>query len=377
MRMNSEYALTLKKVDIIIIVLNIITLLVCMHYSIYSALIGYLVVIDWSATMLILCSGHQIINKHFLIFICVTMAIAVIGCLFNSGGIGSIVILWNFLIMIYLSVHIKLQLYTIQIISLSYILLSIYWLLIGEAGEYNTNTIGVIALLGVCFGIILSTTIRIRAIAYSIVALSFVISYMIEKNISHSRTCFICGVAMIVFVYAIPRKIMSLKFVYWTMVSILTVGSLAWTQLYVYMYKTNIILDLKFSAKRFFTGREQIWIEMWNALDAHWLTGVGSGYQMASFMDGGFNVHNSMFNFLVVYGIIVFLLILSALLYKFKDIYIKIRFNGETLSYIGMCAIFTLFIHALAEVSFISSVFYAPILTLLCIVNSCTIQKNI
>ena len=170
---------------------------------------------------------------------------------------------------------------------------------------------------------------------------------------------------------------MSLKFVYWTMVSILTVGSLAWTQLYVYMYKTNIILDLKFSAKRFFTGREQIWIEMWNALDAHWLTGVGSGYQMASFMDGGFNVHNSMFNFLVVYGIIVFLLILSALLYKFKDIYIKIRFNGETLSYIGMCAIFTLFIHALAEVSFISSVFYAPILTLLCIVNSCTIQKNI
>ena len=149
-----------------------------------------------------------------------------------------------------------------------------------------------------------------------------------------------------------------------------TFGSLALTKIYVYLYNASITINLIFSTKRFFSGRELIWIEMWNELDKHWLTGVGSQYNMASLVNGGFNVHNSILNFWAVYGVIVFILALGIIFYKFYDMYKKICFRAIKLSYVGMCCIFVLFIHAIAETTLISSMFYGPILTLFCLTNS-------
>lgn len=270
----------------------------------------------------------------------------------------------------YLSTCIKLNNYSVRWISIMYIVLSYYWLIIGEISSYNPNTIGIIALLGVCFSFVFSSTLHSPYFKILITVTSILISFLLYKNISHSRTCFICGVLMLTFAWFIPSKIFSCKLIYWITGLLCTLGSLILTKVYIYLYNANIAINSAFSSKHFFSGRELIWIEVWKELDKHWFTGIGSQYNMTSLINGGFNVHNSILNFLAVYGLVVFILILGIMFYKFKDMYNKIYFKTKNLSYIGMCCIFILFIHAFAETTLISSMFYGPILTLFCLVNS-------
>ena len=357
------------KNEIIILFLNLVTILACLNYTIYETFVNYLVAIDTSCMLAILFTNFKI-NKRFLIYLIILLIVAVFSCIINGGGIGSLFVLLNFVLLVYTSTFVIISQKWVKLFSVLYILLLLYWSFFGELSLYNPNTIGIIALMGVCFGIIYSSTLKSKKIAVVFVAVILLVSYQLETEISQSRTCFICGILLTLIVYFLPAKIFSAKPIYWSICIVLTIGSLFWTRLYVYLYKNSIDITLGFSTKNFFSGREAIWIEMWRELESKWITGVGTGYSMNAIVSKGFNVHNSIFNFLVVYGIIVFVLLMVLIFYKFKDQFNKIEFKKLDLSFIAMGCIFIIFIHAFSETTLISSLFYGPIFTIFCLVNS-------
>lgn len=354
-----------------------ITILTCLNYVFYEVFVNYLVMIDAVCITLILIHNYKI-SKKYLKYLILLFFIASISCMVNGGGIGSLLVLYNFTTLVYISTYLEIHnIRLIKCLAICYVLLMLYWLLWGNLSLYNKNTIGIIALLGVCFGAIYSSTLKSRIKRCLFLAFLLLVAYQVENQISESRTCLICGLLLIVMVYILPVKIFSIKSVYCTICFLLTIGSLIWTRLYVYLYQNSIEISFGMSTKRFFSGREMIWIEMWKQLEEKWIAGVGTGYQMNSIASRGFNVHNSIFNFLVVYGVFVFVLIMAIIIYKFYRQYKKVRFRKLDLSFISMSCVFIIFFHAFSETTLISSVFYGPIFTLFCLVNTNETNDNL
>ena len=73
---------------------------------------------------------------------------------------------------------------------------------------------------------------------------------------------------------------------------------------------------------RTFSGRQEIWTELWQAFSRSPVTGIGSGYELKSFEI--FEVHNGMFDILTVHGTVVFVLVVVMLWRACNRVYINL-----------------------------------------------------
>lgn len=132
-----------------------------------------------------------------------------------------------------------------------------------------------------------------------------------------SVLCAVCyqarsaALSMMVFAvcYFISPVIFNNRAIYNAWVSLLTLGSLIFTGLYSLLGTTGWNLRLLY--KDVLSGRELIWGELWSEFLKRPLTGIGSSYEMKSFFI--FEVHNGVFDILVVHGLIVFICVMILL----------------------------------------------------------------
>ena len=121
------------------------------------------------------------------------------------------------------------------------------------------------------------------------------------------------ALSMIVFgaVYLLTPFIISKRVVFNLWIFLFTAGSIIFTLVYALIGISG--WNVRFLYKDFLSGREMIWGELWQEFLKRPVTGIGSSYEMKNFFM--FEVHNALFDILVVHGIIVFILV-SYLLIK-------------------------------------------------------------
>ncbi len=138
-----------------------------------------------------------------------------------------------------------------------------------------------------------------------------IISYYLSR-------CALIGALVFTVLILIPRKFWTHragKVFYGIMTLGLTVGTVLFSLLLVWLGSMRDILNVKILYKDFFSGREEVWGELWGEYLRHPITGMGSSYKLHVVdLEGTFEVHNGLLDILFVHGSIVFIVVLCFLI---------------------------------------------------------------
>lgn len=176
--------------------------------------------------------------------------------------------------------------------------------------DYNFNMAGLTFMLFMMMGVTFLEFLK-REKYYDYLTLAQILMYVtafIYATLYHSR-CAMAGILVFGFCILI-RRILSVERLLFTILLILTTaGSVLFTMVYVILGEKGH--HGRFLYKDLFSGRHLIWKELWAAYLTHPVTGTGSSYALKSF--DIFEVHNGLFDILVVHGTVVFFLVLILL----------------------------------------------------------------
>jgi hypothetical protein len=184
-------------------------------------------------------------------------------------------------------------------------------------------------------------------------------------------------ILFMIFRYCIPKKWWKNKALYILLILLATLGSLAFVGLYVYIGETGANFKLPFFYKEVFSGREAIWHELFDLLvhdERRYtvFTGIGTNFELTSFFEK--NVHNAMYNFVVIHGIIVFAGILYFIykrLWGFRD---RIAESGRGYSGMApltaMCALMAVFFESYLDVDLIWADYALNLIFLLAVIDA-------
>ena len=301
-------------------------------------------------------SEAKSLNIDFII----TMALVIItgvNLLVVKSGLGAFFVMTDFAAIWYLSDKIRLKKWQLYTLSGAYLLLMLYWFFYAYGWMFadyryyamNTNTASTFTMFSLlCLFILLEMLYE----KYKIVGLFMVIVLVKAFQITlyhRGRGSFIMLVFFLLFRFIIPKKWWDNKKFFWTLAIFSTFGSLLFVAFYVFLGTTGVNFRLPFFYKDLFSGREAIWLEFWNLFKAKPLTGIGTNVTIESFFE--FNVHNAMYNILVIHGLIVFILTIVLIfrrLWKYAG-----SFTKSNVSLAAVSAVFAIFIESFFDVDLI------------------------
>lgn len=307
--------------------------------------------------------------------------IAGINLLIVDSGKGAFFVIANFVLIWYLSDKIHLSSRQITGMSALYMLLLLYWLLIAypkmfsdfDSYAYNTNTAATFTVFTLLCAFVLLQKLYEK---HEIVGLFMVIILMkgIQLVLWHrARGAFIMLAAFIFFNFAAPKKWWQSKKLFRMLALLATLGSLVFVFVYVLVGTTGVNFQIPFFYKPVFSGRNRIWYEFWTLFSQKPLTGIGTNVTLESFWE--FNVHNAMYNILVVYGVIVFAGVLYFIykrLSKFREIVINNR-----LALCALSAVIAVFFESYFDVDLIWADYALNLIFLLAVVNNKSGTKKV
>ncbi len=233
-----------------------------------------------------------------------------------KSGFGCFFVAVNFALIWYLSSEIRFTKWQIYLFGALYAALMLYWFFFVYTWMFadytsfamNTNTAAtftVFSMLGVF--VFLTALYEKHPIAGLFIVMALV--KCLQISLYHrSRGAFIMLGVFFVLRFLVPRKLWEKKGFFVTVCALATFGSLAFVAFYVWLATTGVNFRMPFFYKNIFSGREAIWLEFWNMFKASPLTGTGTNFTISSFFE--FNVHNAMYNILVIHGVLVFALTL-------------------------------------------------------------------
>jgi O-antigen ligase len=216
--------------------------------------------------------------------------------------------------------------------------------------DYNFNMVGlvfmVIGILSLLFLEILREKFELGYLIY--VEIMLYVTITLYTILYHSR-CAMVGLLLFGLFVIAGKKIGTSKVFFRCLTLLATVGSILFTVLYVYL--GSISFNLKFLYKDLLSGREDIWRDLWEVFLKSPVTGIGSSYKMRNFFI--FEVHNGLFDILVVHGILVFIV---ALLFLLKRLFqFQTRFVNTNQMCITMAGFFAMLFTSFFENYFIVS----------------------
>lgn len=288
-------------------------------------------------------SEAKSLNIDFLITVALIIVTGV-NLMIVKSGLGAFFVVADFVAIWYLSGKINLKKWQLYTISGAYLLLMLYWFFYAYGWMFadyryyamNTNTASTFTMFSLlCLFILLEMLYE----KYKIVGLFMVIVFVKAFQITlyhRGRGSFIMLALFLLFRYVIPKKWWKNKKFFWGVAIFSTFGSLLFVAFYVFLGTTGVNFRLPFFYKDLFSGREAIWLEFWNLFKAKPLTGIGTNVTIESFFE--FNVHNAMYNILVIHGLVVFLLTIALIfrrLQKYRESFMN--------SYACMSALFAVF----------------------------------
>ena len=291
---------------------------------------------------------------------------------------GCILILADFLLIWYLSSHLRLDGRILEFMNLVFLLVFIVWFAIDLAFSYNSNTGASVTVFTFMCAMLFISRLSAKREIYGLITVLCVVR-LVNLVLWHlARGAFIALALFLVFYYLVPESFYKNKRIWTALAFFSTLGSLAFVIFYVALAATGVNFQMPFFYKSLFSGREQIWLEIWKLLRDKLLTGIGSGYVLDSFFE--YNIHNVMYDILAVHGCIVFVLALFLIISRMLKMRECFEASGGRALRLKLLAAAGLF--AIAIESFIDMDLmwpdYSPVLLflLLNIFSDCNLEKN-
>ena len=315
-------------------------------------------------------------DREFIILILV-MAVTLINLLIVGSGFGAFFVAADFMLIFFLSGRLKLSETGIIIIAGCYAALLIYWFFIAYPRlfadyayyGYNTNTAATFTIYTLLC-VFLLTVILSEKKGWEEPA-GFIMTLLMVKGVQlalyhRARGAFIMLILFMVLWFLVPGKWWDVKGFYYGIWILATFGSLLFVAMYVAVGATGVNFRLPFFYKDIFSGRDKIWYEFFTLFIKKPLTGIGTNVTIESFFE--FNVHNAMYNFLVIDGILVFAGIIYFILAFAKRAFR--RASGRRLSLCALVIILSVFFESYFDVDLIWADYSLNLLLLTTAVNS-------
>ncbi len=279
-----------------------------------------------------------------------------------SSGYGAFFIPVNFIMIFYLADKIQISKKQFYMMGICYLVLLLYWFIFAynrmfaEYGSYamNTNTASTFTMFSfLCLFMFLEMLYD----KYKIVGLFMVIVLVKALQITmyhRGRGSFVMLVIFVLLRYIVPKKVIKNRKVFLAILLLATFGSLAFVAFYVFLGTTGVNFSLPFFYKNLFSGREAIWLEFWNLFKEKPFTGIGTGVTIESFFE--FNVHNAMYNILVIHGVVVFagtIVMIFMRLFSLRKRLDVMNSNSLRISVAAIAAIVAVFIESYFDVDLI------------------------
>ena len=303
-------------------------------------------------------------KKHDLMLYVLIAAglVAFINLVIIHSHFGCILIVTDFLLIWYTAPFIKLSKAQMEALSIFFFAVFFIWFCYDLAFSYNSNTGATVTI----FSFLAAFILIARLYEYKEICGLFLVMAVIRCfNIvlwHLARGAFIALVLFLAFYYILPASFWTRKKLYTAFCFLATIGSLMFVASYVALANTGYNLQIPFFYKSLFSGREQIWTEVFNMFKASPLTGIGSGYELESFFE--YNMHNAMYDILIVHGVIVFILSMILIISRLIGLGSCMK---TYLQRIAICGIFAMFFESFIDMDIMWSN-YGPVLLFLLLV---------
>lgn len=300
-------------------------------------------------------------KRDFDLYLLLAILILAVVNLFLIGSHkGCILILADFLLVWYMSSEVRFT--GLQMKVLSYFFFGVFfvWFCYDLAFRYNSNTGATVTVFSLFCAMVFLVQITERKEIYG---LFLVMAILRTTNLvlwHLARGAFLALFLFLFFYYVIPKKWWENRKLYTFLSFFVCLGSLLFVFSYVALAQTGMNFQMPFFYKSLFSGREKIWMEVWNMWKQHMFTGIGSGYKLESFFE--YNIHNAMYDILAVHGLPVFIgsviLIIRRLLAGGKSL-IKNRYGR-----LAGSALFAIFLESFIDMDLMWAN-YSPVLIFL------------
>ena len=296
-----------------------------------------------------------------------------------DSGKGAFFVPVNFMLIWYLSDKLYLDGKQLKILAGIYMGYILFYLFIAyprlfttfENYKYNTNTAATFMIYTMLCAFILLEMFYERSPVIGLFMVAILLKGFQMSLWHRARGAFVMLIMFMLFRFIIPKKWWDSKPFYTILCLFATLGSLMFVGLYVAVGTTGANFKLPFFYKEVFSGREAIWQELFRLLvnrDKPYMlfTGIGTNFELESFFEK--NVHNAMYNFVVIHGIIVFA---GILYFVFKRLQ-KFRKNvtASRVAMCAMCALMAVFFESFFDVDLIWADYALNLIFLLCIINN-------
>lgn len=312
-------------------------------YSSYSIIINlfYIVII-----MLLSPKHYKYSEVFFLISVTVFLFL---NAFLNTKAYGSALILLEvFLVIVALS-KIKLEKRFMSVLLWFMIALNIFLFIksvsfsVSGYTNFNTNQLAMNSLVSFMYVVIF----RRRLLKKNFWVYFSGISTVLAINNYDSRTTFVSLLFFISLVFIVPDRILMRK-TYYRLIyrSIIALGILIPFG-YVLLWLNRFTVGIEFMGKRFFTGRELMWIELHSSMESlkDMLLGVGS---KGIFTNELANAHNITLHIIMVSGLIACIIYYVVLINKF-EILVKNNFKISRFGFQSLIAFWSMIVYGFFE----------------------------
>lgn len=236
--------------------------------------------------------------------------------------------------------------------------------------EFNSNQMAMNMYVSLLHILILSRHFKVNKIINS----AFIIINIWGINKFDSRTTYIALFLFFILVYLIPIKLLFHKIVFRLVYYTLVILSLIVPYIYTYMWKNNFQLGIELMGKRFFTGREEMWNELFSSMNTVIKTLFGLGHDMV-FSNGLVNAHNITLHIIMCCGLIAcafyYIFIFNKFEYILKNFSKIDKFGTDSL-----CAFLSTIAYGYFENPIQANrMIFIYIFIIICI-NECLIKEN-
>ncbi len=315
-----------------------ILLFICFYYAImyihpyiYSIIGGYSLIIISIMIILIFILNINKLSDRAIAGIAIIFINLIVGSLINNTGFGSLLTMIDLYILIifYNKIYVRKEILNI-IISTFFVVQFIYLLMPKE--YYNPNTLGYRYFIMSVFTVIFFNNIKsnkksLKLFYLLILIMNFILMYQTE-----SRGSLLGFFVFILFLFIL--KFVKYKSVINIIVYAIVIGSIIFPLIYVYMWNNNIKVQIDYSDKNFYSGRQVIWSKILREFKEKPMYGVGSNFKFED--QDKLNVHNSLFAILTIYGGINFLFFIFMFLHFLKSINAKRTTQNSDIAFAGI-----------------------------------------
>ncbi len=300
-------------------------------------------------------------KEKMLIALALTVLIAFANLFIIGSNKGCILILADFLMIWYLGPELEFSEKQKKTLEVFFLIMFASWFVYDRAFSYNSNTGATVTVFTLLGAMILLTKLTSKKEIYGffiVIAMMRTVTLVLWHL---ARGAFIALFLFILFYYIVPAKWWEKRKAFTALSVFATVGSLAFVAFYVALASTGFNMQLPFFYKSIFSGREQIWMEVWDILKGSLLTGIGSGRQLKSFFE--YNMHNAMYDIFAVHGVIVLAGSLFIILKRLRQIQAGVKHTDQT-KICAIAALFAIFIESFIDMDLMWAD-YSPLLLFL------------